>query len=178
VPIWAAAQGSGLGDVTGPSGAINNSIARFNSTTGKLIKDGGNSLLDDAGNLSLAGDALVSGDLTVLGDTNLNNVTITGVLTINGPTIRSVASGATPTFTVNSSNYFNAVQSGVTLVLMPASPQLGQEHVIKDIDGVAGTTSIVVNGSGNTIDGASTTTLAADYQSVTLIFGPSEWNLI
>jgi hypothetical protein len=33
--------GSGSGDVTGPASAVNNNIAVFDTTTGKLIKDGG-----------------------------------------------------------------------------------------------------------------------------------------
>lgn len=37
---WVSA-GSGSGDVVGPASAVNNSVAVFDLTTGKLIKDGG-----------------------------------------------------------------------------------------------------------------------------------------
>ena len=41
--VHPAASGSGSGDVVGPSGAIDSNFAAFNTTTGKLIKDSGNS---------------------------------------------------------------------------------------------------------------------------------------
>lgn len=39
-------DGTGTGDVVGPSGAVTNRIAVFDGTTGKLIKDGGKTLSD------------------------------------------------------------------------------------------------------------------------------------
>ena len=50
--ITAASSGAagGTGDVIGPSSAINNSVVRFDTTTGKLIQDtGSNFLISDAG---------------------------------------------------------------------------------------------------------------------------------
>ena len=42
--------GVGTGDVLGPSSAVNNSVARFDTTTGKLIQDtGANFVVSDAG---------------------------------------------------------------------------------------------------------------------------------
>jgi hypothetical protein len=42
--------GVGTGDVIGPSSAVNNSVARFDTTTGKLIQDtGSNFVVSDAG---------------------------------------------------------------------------------------------------------------------------------
>lgn len=46
-----ATGGAGAGDVVGPAGATDNALARFNSTTGKLIKNSVG-LLTDAGVLS------------------------------------------------------------------------------------------------------------------------------
>lgn len=40
------ADGSGTGDVVGPSSATNNRIAVFDGTTGKLIKDGGSTIAE------------------------------------------------------------------------------------------------------------------------------------
>jgi hypothetical protein len=37
---WAAPAGGGAGDVTGPSSATDDSLARFDGTTGKLVTDG------------------------------------------------------------------------------------------------------------------------------------------
>ena len=45
--------GVGTGDVVGPSSAVNNSVARFDTTTGKLIQDtGANFVVSDAGTVS------------------------------------------------------------------------------------------------------------------------------
>ncbi len=168
---------SASGFVVGPPSSINNAIAIYDGTTGKLIKVA-NATIDDFGNLNIGGNTIISGDLTVLGNTNLGNVTITGTIINQGPTIVSVASGNTSIFNITNNNLFNAIQSGVTLVTMPPIPILGQQHIIKDISGTAAASNIVVDGSGNTIDGQNTTTLNNNYQSVTLIFGPTEWNII
>ena len=45
---------SGTGDVVGPASATNNAIARFDTTTGKLIQDTPGVTIDDSGNLSLS----------------------------------------------------------------------------------------------------------------------------
>ena len=50
---WAAPAGGG--DVVGPAGAVGDNIAVFNSTTGKLIKDGGAAISSLATNAALAG---------------------------------------------------------------------------------------------------------------------------
>ena len=45
--------GVGTGDVIGPSSSVNNSVARFDTTTGKLIQDtGANFVVSDAGTVS------------------------------------------------------------------------------------------------------------------------------
>lgn len=81
---WPPEGAGGTGDVVGPASATENAVARFDGTTGKLIK---NSLvlIDDAGNvsgitgISTSGDATVGGNLTVVGTTTLAT-TLSGVL--------------------------------------------------------------------------------------------------
>lgn len=46
--------GSGSGDVVGPASATDNAIARFDTTTGKLIQDS-SVTIDDSGNISTSG---------------------------------------------------------------------------------------------------------------------------
>ena len=41
IPRGDPGSGSGTGDVVGPASSVNNSVALFNGTTGKLLKDGG-----------------------------------------------------------------------------------------------------------------------------------------
>lgn len=57
-----AAGGVGSGDVTGPNGATDNALARFDGTTGKIIQSS-TATLSDAGALAVT-DATVSGTLT------------------------------------------------------------------------------------------------------------------
>ena len=95
-----------------------------------------------------------------------------------GPTTISIESGSTTNYYISSENYFNAVQSGVTNVFLPPNPLPGQQHVIKDIDGNAAASNITVWGSGYTIDGSATETIATNYGSITLVLGPTEWNII
>ena len=49
----------GGGDVTGPAGATDNAIARFDAATGKLIQNS-NAILSDAGELSLGGALFIA----------------------------------------------------------------------------------------------------------------------
>jgi len=59
---WQTVSGAGIGDVSGPSSATNNSVARFDTTSGKLIQDtGAYFTISDAGvaagyNVTLDGD--------------------------------------------------------------------------------------------------------------------------
>jgi uncharacterized delta-60 repeat protein len=55
----------GGGDMVGPAGATDNAVARFDTTTGKLVQDSG-VLIDDSNNISGANDVAIDGDLTVV----------------------------------------------------------------------------------------------------------------
>ncbi len=96
-----------------------------------------------------------------------------------GGNINTVELGATSTFVVDSSIYYNPVTSAVTGVILSAAPVLGQTHVIKDADGTAGSVNItIIPGGGFTVDGNPSTFLTGNYEAVQLIFGPTEWNII
>ena len=57
---WATPSGSG--DVVGPASALDNALARFDSTTGKLIQSSGTTL-DDSGNIAVQGTITVGTDI-------------------------------------------------------------------------------------------------------------------
>lgn len=80
---WAAPAGGGggSGDVVGPASATDNAIARFDSTTGKLIQNSGATLADD-GMLSLP--AIASPSAPASGFTSLFGSTFAGSLTRPG----------------------------------------------------------------------------------------------
>jgi len=58
---WAAPSGSG--DVVGPASATDNAVARFDSTTGKLIQNSAVTIADTTGNMAGVG-TLSSGEIT------------------------------------------------------------------------------------------------------------------
>ena len=58
--VTIAATGGGSGDVVGPASATDNAVARFDTTTGKLIQNGA-VLVDDSGNVSGVGNITLSG---------------------------------------------------------------------------------------------------------------------
>jgi hypothetical protein len=76
---WKASSG---GDVTGPASSVDNAVARFDSTTGKIIQ---NSVvtIDDAGimsgvtQLTSTGTFTITGDMTVTGDLQAQSYTNT-----------------------------------------------------------------------------------------------------
>lgn len=70
---------SSFGNVTGPVSAVNNSIARYNGTTGKVITDGANSTIDDNGNAVFAGTLLANGAITTTQYVNISSTTFTGL---------------------------------------------------------------------------------------------------
>ncbi len=70
--ITISATGIGTGDVVGPSSATDNAIARFSTTTGKLIKNS-SATIDNGGVMTVNG-AVVAGAGTLSGTGNLNLV--------------------------------------------------------------------------------------------------------
>lgn len=69
VPTWSAPGGGtpGSGDVVGPSSATDNALARFNSTTGKLIQSS-TVIVSDAGNVALDTITLSAAPATAITD--------------------------------------------------------------------------------------------------------------
>ena len=63
---FATSPGGGSGDVVGPALSTNNALARYNLTTGKLIKNSVG-ILDDSGNLSGINNLSATGNLTLSG---------------------------------------------------------------------------------------------------------------
>lgn len=86
----------GTGDVVWPGSSTDNAIARFDSTTGKLIQNS-SATVDDSGNVSIAG-------LTTTGTIELGNATDTtisrvsaGVIAVEGVTVPTISSTSTLT---------------------------------------------------------------------------------
>lgn len=69
---WAAA-GGGSGDVVGPASSVDNTLPRFDSTTGKLIQGSG-VVVDDSGNITGVVALTTTGALTVQSDTDATTI--------------------------------------------------------------------------------------------------------
>jgi hypothetical protein len=76
---WVA---DGGGDVVGPGSSTDNAVARFDSTTGKLLQ---NSvvLIGDTGAVTGVTDLTTTGN-TILGDASTDNVTVNGYMSVGG----------------------------------------------------------------------------------------------
>jgi hypothetical protein len=106
---WITPSGGGTGDVTGPASSTNNALARFDSTTGKLIQNS-TGILSDTGALSgvtLAATTITSGTLA---DARLssNVALLTGTQTFTGAKTFSSIVAASYNFSGTSSIYLNA----------------------------------------------------------------------
>lgn len=66
--------------------------------------------------------------------------------------------------------------SGGTLTLPSSSLTTGQEYVIKDEGGNAGTSNITVSAGSNDIDGATTATIGTNYGSLRLRWSGTKWD--
>ena len=101
--INSTASGGGTGDVVGPASSVNNTLPRFDSTTGKLLKTSGISISD-------------TDDITLKGitETTIVATTSTGSYTIDTSlgTIFRIVIGANTTFT------FPSIVSGKPFTLI------------------------------------------------------------
>lgn len=95
--------GGGTGDVVGPASSTDNAIARYDSTTGKLIQDSGITIADGAtGTLSGSN----SGDVTL-------GASVTDVLAVTGQSISGVDQGSDKlVFWDESANKLTALTAG------------------------------------------------------------------
>jgi hypothetical protein len=145
-----AATGSAAGgDVLGPSSATDNSIARFDGTTGKIIQDGANATVDDNGQLALStqgstGGLLVGGDCQFYRSA-ANVWTTPDIIRADG----GIGYGATPTSTV-----FNNFTK--TVFTVTSSPNLFLNNfTVWGNTGFASTqtVNITLNGGANNSSG-------------------------
>lgn len=151
------ADGAGTGDVVGPGSATDNALARFDTTTGKLIQNSAG-ILDDSGNLSGIAKLTTTAGRVVGARVHTAAGAVTVAATDHAVIVRKASGAAT---TVN----------------LPSSPATGQVHMIKDGKGDASTNPLTLTPAAGNIDGAATMVMAVNYQSVTLIYDGTEWGI-
>lgn len=71
----------------------------------------------------------------------------------------------------------DATSAAITLTLPTIATSLGRHLVIKKTDASGNAVTVDANGA-ETIDGAANFALAAQYDSVTLIAGATEWHVV
>lgn len=146
VTTWATP--SGTGDVVGPASATDNAVARFDSTTGKLIQNSAVTIADTSGDITAGkyNGLTISASTGTLTIANGKTLTISNTLTFTGTDGSSVAFGAGGTVLYTASTIpltvgSTTIASGATTkVLFDNSGVLG-EYTISGSGNVAMTTS-------------------------------------
>jgi hypothetical protein len=131
-------------------------------------------LATDANNATLQ---LLDGGDPKISLSNNGSATLKGAL--GAPLVTITSTSATP-YTVLASDTHIAVDNGASpfTVNLPAGTA-GRKVTIFDSVGTASLGTITINRAGsNTINGATSTTLTTNYQSVTLLFTAGNWVII
>lgn len=144
--------GAAGGDVVGPSTSTDNSIARFDGITGKLLQDGANSTIDDSGNATFAG--------TILGKTAIVTATTTYNATSSNCVILSDATGA-----------------GFTINLPAVATSTGIHLFIKKIDSTANVVTVDANAS-ELIDGQLTQPISGQWNCMEIVCNGTAWYIV
>lgn len=144
--------GGGGGDVTGPSSATDNALARFDGTSGKVIQDNANSTVDDNGNATFAGK--------VIGRSNVSSITTTYTARITDNILLANSSAAT-----------------FTITLPAVATSTGVHYYIKKVDDSLN--PIVVDGnSSELIDGLTSQNVSGQYTCMEIVCDGAKWNII
>lgn len=130
-----AAPSAGAGDVVGPASATDNAVARFDTTTGKLVQNSG-VLIDDSDNITGVG-TLASGSQTITGTETISS-TSAAALVVG-------ANGATnPALKVDAST-----ASSATGIVVKSAAAAGGVSITATSSGTNETLNITSKGTGN-----------------------------
>jgi hypothetical protein len=115
--------------------------------------------------------AVTKGNLTVVGRT----------IQMGGQNDKVRVVTAAGAVTVTNEDYIVVVNKGTgaaTTVNLPASPATGDVYIIKDGKGDALVNNITITPAAGNIDGAGTSVVNINYQSATVVYNGTEWNVI
>lgn len=161
--------GAGLGDVTGPTSATENSVARFNGTTGKIIEDS-SVTIDDGGNITasnLSGNNTGDQTITLTGDvtgtgTGSFSATISNNAVTNAKIRQSSGVSVIGNPSNSASNPSDIAASADGQVLRRSGTSLGFGQLnLASSNAVTGALPIANGGTGSTSAGAALTALGA-----------------
>jgi hypothetical protein len=172
------------GTIVGPLSSTDNALVRWDGTAGVVIQDS-NAILDDDGNLVLVSGLMVGTDATVTGDVSATSGVFSGDLSaVNAQLAGDLTADRVllPVVTVTGlyeplSNEQRWVMSdGADQVILPASPAVGQVHLIKDVSGTASFNNVTILASGSTIDGLASMGLFGNYAALNFVWQGTEWS--
>jgi len=127
--------------------------------------------LQNVSGVGTAGQVLTSNGASAL-PTWQNGASVLGITTVNH--------AASP-YTVLSTDQFLAVNvsGGVVTIKLPNAPTTGRVIYVKDSNGAAATSNISVTtvGGSVTIDGQTTYTMNINYQSLSLVFDGTNYEV-
>lgn len=104
--------------------------------------------------------------------------TVASTLPVN-VTVRVVtAAGAVTVTTADYLVVVNKTVGAATVANLPSSPTTGDTYVVKDGKGDAATHNITLTPAAGTIDGSATYVMATNYESITLVYNGTEWNVV
>lgn len=102
-----------------------------------------------------------------------NSITVTS----SKPSPVPVTEVTTPTYTATVRDYFLCVDhAGLVTITLPFGV-LGTVYIVKDCSGNAFSYPITIQGTAQTIDGA-TAEINTNYGSLTFIFNGTEWSIV
>lgn len=160
---------SGSGDVAGPASAVNNNIAVFDGTTGKLIKDGGATIASKQDTL-VSGTSIKTVNSTSLlgsGDVAVQPTLVSGtnIKTVNGNTLLGsgdlvISASGGIAYTRKTAAYTMVANEGIIAdttggpftVNLPLTPTTGTQVWVAD-GGNWASNNLTVDPNGATIEG-------------------------
>ena len=152
VTLTTLAAGAGGGDVDGPSDSIDNSIARFDGTTGKLLTGSAITISDETG-----GGIAIAGSATATTISLFNTAATTVNFAQAATTITAGASGGSTTFQGNLTGS-NGLASALTVTNGATfGDGFGSTGTSISADGNISTDGNVIVGGDLTVNGTTTT---------------------
>lgn len=110
---WTLLDASGAGDVQGPASATDNAIARFDSTTGKLIQNSVVIVADTTGNISGAQKVTVGVAASATGSLEFVGTT-SGIVTVKSADVAGTWTMTLPANDGDSGQYLQTDGAGIT----------------------------------------------------------------
>lgn len=193
--------GGGTGDVVGPASSVNNAIATFDGTTGKLIQNsiplvtstgeilaglgtGSNPTFANTSNPSSGIYFPTPNQVGVLADGTIAQIysafsiqmfLFTAMAAFSWPI---TIPGAYPYNVSNPNDVMIPVDTTAARTInLPGSPIGGKVVIIKDDSGLALINNITIQGNGQNIDGSASAIINTNYGSMRLIYNGTQWNV-